>query len=118
MAFCAVHRFRDQESRYPENREEDIAKVVQLAKDLNAENKAAALISVDEIDTTICSNVAAFSKCSITSQAAMFGGFVAQEIVKYTGKYTPLKQWAHYDCFESLPTENVNREPLNCRYDD
>ena len=50
--------------------------------------------------------------------AAMFGGFVAQEIVKFTGKYMPLKQWAHYDCFESLPAAAVSREPMGCRYDD
>lgn len=30
----------------------------------------------------------------------------------------PLKQWAHYDCFESLPAEAVSREPMGCRYDD
>lgn len=49
---------------------------------------------------------------------ALFGGFVAQEIVKRTGKYMPLKQWLHYDCFESLPEVQVNREPMDCRYDD
>ena len=90
-----------------------------MTKALNDSNKAAeGRICVEEVDETICRNVAAYCTCSITSQAAMFGGFVAQEIVKYTGKYTPLKQWAHYDCFESLPTEAVNREPMNCRYDD
>ena len=57
------------------------------------------------------------SRCAPTA-AAMFGGFIAQEIVKFTGKYMPLKQWAHYDCFESLPAEAVNREPMGCRYDD
>lgn len=51
--------------------------------------------------------------------AAFFGGIVAQEIVKKTGKYTPLKQWLHHDIFESLPREdNVNREPMGSRYDD
>jgi len=50
--------------------------------------------------------------------AAFFGGFIAQEIVKFTGKYMPLKQWAHYDCFESLPEGQVDRTPMNCRYDD
>lgn len=37
--------------------------------------------------------------------AAFFGGVVAQEVVKFTGKYQPLKQWLHLDCFEVLPTE-------------
>jgi len=51
--------------------------------------------------------------------AAFFGGIVAQEIVKYTGKYSPLKQWLHFDIYETLPREeNINREPANCRYDD
>ena len=50
--------------------------------------------------------------------AAFFGGVVAQEIVKFTGKYSPLKQWLHYDIFETLPRTEVNRAPLNSRYDD
>jgi len=51
--------------------------------------------------------------------AAFFGGIVAQEIVKFTGKYSPLKQWLHYDIFNSLPTgEHIDRRPLGCRYDD
>ena len=48
-------------------------------------------MSVDEIDEAICRNVAAYSTCSITSKAAMFGGLIAQEIVKFTGKYMPLR---------------------------
>ena len=50
--------------------------------------------------------------------AAFFGGVIAQEIVKYTGKYSPLKQWLHYDIFETLPKGEVNREPQGGRYDD
>lgn len=90
---------------------------MELTKALNTSYKTQELINVEEIDEDICKKVAAYSTCSITSQAAMFGGFVAQEIVKFTGKYMPLKQWAHYDCFESLPSTPVNREPMNCRYD-
>lgn len=74
-----------------------------MAKAVNAAGKEQNKLSVEEIDEDIVKKVAAYSTCSITSQAAMFGGFIAQEIVKYTGKYMPLKQWAHYDCFESLP---------------
>ena len=38
--------------------------------------------------------------------------------MKFTGKYSPLKQWLHYDIFETLPRGPANRAPLNCRYDD
>lgn len=41
--------------------------------------------------------------------AAFFGGIVAQEIVKYTGKYSPLKQWLHFDIYETLPRGPVDR---------
>jgi len=118
LAICAVHRFFDEESRYPEDNAEDLAKIVAMTGAINEEFKAAEQLSVEQVDEAICTKVAAYSKCSITSMSAMFGGFVAQEIVKFTGKYMPLKQWAHYDCFESLPAEAVSREPMGCRYDD
>lgn len=38
--------------------------------------------------------------------------------MKYTGKYSPLKQWLHYDIFETIPAGPVDRAPLNSRYDD
>lgn len=50
--------------------------------------------------------------------AAFFGGIVAQEIVKYTGKYSPLKQWLHFDIYETLPKGEVNQQPVGSRYDD
>ena len=50
--------------------------------------------------------------------AAFFGGIVAQEIVKKTGKYSPMKQWLHFDIYETLPKGEVNRAPMGCRYDD
>ncbi len=45
---------------------------------------------------------------------------MAQEIVKYTGKYTPLKQWLHFDLQETLPKPEtqVNRQVNGSRYDD
>jgi len=46
------------------------------------------------------------------------GGIVAQEIVKFTGKFTPLQQWLHVEWFEALPQGEVNRTPENNRYDD
>ena len=54
----------------------------------------------------------------VSPLAAFFGGIVAQEIVKFTGKYSPMKQWLHYDLFLCLPEGTVDRTPKNCRYDD
>ena len=72
-----------------------------------------------EIEDKIFANAVSYAGCSISPIAAFFGGIVAQEIVKKTGKYSPLKQWLHFDIYETLPKENnINREPMNCRYDD
>ena len=50
--------------------------------------------------------------------AAYFGGVVAQEVVKVTGKYTPLNQWLHLDFLEMLPDEvAADAKPTGGRYD-
>ena len=36
-------------------------------------------------------NTILYSKACITPMAAFFGGVLAQEVVKFTGKYSPLK---------------------------
>lgn len=118
VAIMATHAFRQAEGRFPGNTKEDLDKTVQMAKDLNAANKEKDAHFVEELEEDVVRKTAAFSACSISGQAAFFGGIVAQEIVKFTGKYSPLKQWLHYDIFESLPENEVNREPMNCRYDD
>merc|ERR1719253_1928908 len=107
----AIHRFRDAEGRYPENVAADLDKVVELAKAVAEEVK-----TVEAIEEAVIRQVAAYSTCSITALSAMMGGFIAQEIVKFTGKYTPLKQWFFYDVFESIPDGEVDRTPRGCRY--
>lgn len=49
---------------------------------------------------------------------AFFGGIVAQEIVKITGKYTPVTQFFHFESFLSAPQGEVDRTLHNTRYDD
>ena len=44
-----------------------------------------------EIEAEVFKKSIIYSDCSISPVAAFFGGIVAQEIVKFTGKYSPLK---------------------------
>lgn len=118
FGFIAVHKFREEKGRYPEDNDADVAEVVAIAHKLNSEWKEQNALTIDELDDEIIKKVARYSTCSISPMCAFFGGIVAQEIVKLTGKYTPLKQWIHYDIFESLPEGNVDRTPMNSRYDD
>lgn len=50
--------------------------------------------------------------------AAFFGGIAAQEVVKVTGKYTPISQFFHFDQFLALPRTEVDRTVSGSRYDD
>ena len=44
-----------------------------------------------EIDKPVFENACSFAGCAISPMCAFFGGLVAQEIVKFTGKYSPLR---------------------------
>jgi len=60
-----------------------------------------------------------YARAELTSLAALFGGVVAQEVIKFAGKYTPINQWIHYAAFEVLHSKGVpvDAAPLGCRYD-
>lgn len=114
-----VFRFYDKNGRLPSNTEDDATAVINFAKEINEENKSVeGAWTLDEWSDEIFHNVARYASASISPVASFFGGVVAQEIVKYTGKYTPITQWLHLDFFKSLPKGEVNREPQGSRYDD
>ena len=46
---------------------------------------------MEGIDLDIFTVGVKYAECSISPLSAFFGGIVAQEIVKFTGKYSPLK---------------------------
>jgi ubiquitin-activating enzyme E1 len=49
---------------------------------------------------------AAGSSGELNPMAAMFGGFVGQEVVKaLSGKFHPLHQWFYFDSAESMPSD-------------
>merc|ERR1711871_911771 len=89
LGYMGVQKFRAETGRYPENTADDLDKVVAHAKAHNEEMKAAEKMHVEELDESIVKNVAAYCRCSISPICAFMGGFVAQEIVKFTGKYSP-----------------------------
>lgn len=105
LAYLGIFAFQKAHNRLPNNSEEDFQEVLTHIRRINEENKASEGITLEEIDERVMRNATLYSRACITPMAAFFGGVVAQEIVKYTGKYTPLKQWLHYDIFETLPRE-------------
>lgn len=48
-------------------------------------------IKVENVDEEVIKNVSYFAGAHLSPFCAFFGGIVAQEIIKFTGKYTPLR---------------------------
>ena len=48
------------------------------------------VIKLEEANVDVAINVAKFARAQICPVASFMGGIVAQEIVKFTGKFTPL----------------------------
>ena len=119
MALQGVLKFYDENGRLPSSSDEDATACVNFTKEINEALKSVEGAHVlEEMDDAIIANAAKYSSCSITPVASFFGGVVAQEVVKFTGKYTPITQFLHLDFFKSLPKESVTREITGTRYDD
>lgn len=58
-----------------------------------------------------------YARCQISPVASFWGGIGAQEIVKSTGKFSPLNQWLHHDFFDTIQKgDRVVKK--DCRYND
>ena len=123
VAMRGLWRFERDNGRLPEfNCNEDVETMINCAKEVHDEMMAKKSFAMEDEDfsNNVVTNVSQFSQCKFQPLCAFFGGVVATEVVKVTGKYTPLRQWLHLDCFEVLPegVEMEERELRSCRYDD
>lgn len=124
LAMLAVQAFQAKNSKLPAlHSAEDAKAVVAIAKDIMAEHGKKNETDpnshfVIEVDESIITKVCLYHSTELTALAALFGGVVAQEIVKFTGKYTPIDQLFHFDAFELLQdTVPADATPIGCRYD-
>lgn len=76
--------------------------------------------TIVDFDKDYLIKVFRWCKAEINPICVFLGGIVSQEAIKITGKYTPIHQWLRFDFFETVENipKNVNRNLLNCRYDD
>ena len=115
LALIGILEFITQHKRYPEDNENDVKWCLERVQ---AKQKVYEALADFEIEQEVFAKAVRYAGCSISPMAAFFGGIVAQEIVKFTGKYSPLKQWLHFDIYETLPREAANRSPVGGRHDD
>eukprot|EP00428_Durinskia_dybowskii_P061198 CAMPEP_0170384462 /NCGR_PEP_ID=MMETSP0117_2-20130122/16010_1 /TAXON_ID=400756 /ORGANISM="Durinskia baltica, Strain CSIRO CS-38" /LENGTH=1179 /DNA_ID=CAMNT_0010640211 /DNA_START=97 /DNA_END=3636 /DNA_ORIENTATION=- len=122
VAFYAVATFFTELGRLPApNSAEDAASTVEIAKRLIADGSIA-LESFD-LDEKIVSRYAIHAGVELQPMAAFIGGVLAQEVVKCTGKFTPIPGFMHFSAPEALPNEAetpsaADTQPRGSRYDE
>jgi len=116
----AILAYHEEYKRLPRlNNEEDAQQLLKVYEYINSNtSNEEGNIKVEEVNKDVVLNIARFAQAQTTCHSSFFGGIVAQEAVKFIGKFMPLRQWLHYENFELLPEGNVNRTVVNSRYDD
>lgn len=119
LAFHALDKFVCEFGRFPApSSEEDATRVVSLATSINETSGDQKLNTIDE---HVLRHFSSGCHAVLNPMAAVFGGIVAQEVVKAcSGKFHPIFQFFYFDSLESLPKHPLRPEdimPLNCRYD-
>ena len=127
-AFVGLHFYYSIYNKLPElNNLTQVEEVVELSnkyyfilREKYIEYLKVKKIKMVEFDKNYIRNVIRWCKAEINPICTFLGGIVSQEALKITGKYTPIYQWLRFDFFETIENlpNNVNRNPLNCRYDD
>jgi ubiquitin-activating enzyme E1 len=109
LAWLATQRFASQQNKnhLPRmNNDEDANAVLELAKQLLAQKEQEGIqIDVDEINEEIILRYAKHSQIELQAISAFAGGVLAQEVVKCTGKFTPIPGFMHFSASETLPSE-------------
>lgn len=130
VAMQGVQEFEMKHGHLPEvNNAAHVDECVQLTKEfVETLSKLSAMAApgegdykplVIDVDETVARRVAVYAAVEIQPLCTFFGGVVSQELVKVSGKYTPLQQWLHYHVFKVLPeTPPTDTQPLGSRYDD
>ena len=105
MAFIGIHAyFISHNYTLPElnnlTQAKEIEKNVKQFYDSCKNNKLDCYKKTQKYDEKVVINVIRWARAQISPVAAFFGGIVAHEIIKSTGKYEPIDQWLIMDFFE------------------
>jgi len=123
--FMAIHTYFTKNGKLPElNDLDESKKVVEIAKYIYNKYKEKKVEwmgdEIDDFNGEIVEKMVRWSKAEISPICSIMGGILAQEVIKFTGKFTPIEQWMWFDFFEtvSLLNENIERKLEGTRYDD
>ncbi len=112
VAFVAVASFSAKHGRLPGlYNEEDAAIVVAIAKDFIGTTMKEDMGMELDLEEAITKRAAMLSTVELQPMCAFLGGVVAQEVVKVTGKFTPMPGFMHFSCPDALPEKMLTAGP-------
>jgi hypothetical protein len=92
--------------------------VVELAKAFEEKHGVLSGMGVP-VDEVVSSTLSRHARVDLQPLCAFYGGILAQELVKISGKFTPIQQFFNFHAFEALPAEPpADTAPLGTRYDE
>ncbi|KAJ2617152.1 E1 ubiquitin-activating protein [Coemansia sp. RSA 1365] len=119
VGFQALHAFgAAHDGRMPRpGNDEDAAEVVRLANEINDKWS-----QKTELDAELLKKLAYQATGDLSPMVAVFGGLVAQEVLKAcSGKFSPINNFMYFDALECLPVDFEPSEkdlaPAGSRYD-
>lgn len=104
----------------PVNNDTEAKKILEIAKKLLLPEGKITLDNFD-LDEAFVLKYALYAGVELQPMSAFTGGVLAQEVVKCTGKFTPIPGFMHFSAFEVLPTEKptvADTQPRGTRYDE
>lgn len=111
LSIAAVLEFHESRGHWPRlHCQDDANQVVQLAKDISDKRKdidgscwgqsiqyAFPMGEPRDLDEKRIARYARLFSTELTGFCAFLGGAAAQEVIKASGKFTPIEQWVHHD---------------------
>ena len=107
LSFLALNEFYSKNQRLPEvNDKEDALQMTEISKlifSLTKNRKRDWAMNLEEnLNYTFILYISYWARLSPIPICSFLGGLVSQEIIKYTGKFTPFNQWYYFDFFYLL----------------
>ncbi len=88
---------------------------------INIVDEYAEKIQLENFDVKKAYHISLWLKAEIPPIVSVLGSIIAQEVIKYSGKFSPFDQWSWFE-FEYLVNylddKKIDRRPMNCRYDE
>lgn len=130
LGILGLNEFYKKNYGFPKiNDEKDAQELINITKEILSDKENEYWINglkeeyddFDQFFEKIIKYLSFWSRVQISPISSFLGGLIAQEIIKFTGKYIPIKQWLwcnFYEIVENLNGNKIDRTLHGTRYDD